>query len=72
MDIQDLKKAIPGISAKLGEMMATAGLSIFQDAGLTLEQATPSVGITLTPRDGSEPLRITLSVEAVDRDSDEP
>jgi hypothetical protein len=68
MDLQQLAEAMPGTATKLGELMVKDGLGMFQQMGLTLDDATPSVAMTFTPKDGGEPLRVTLSIEKPDAD----
>lgn len=64
MTLDDLKEAMPDIATKLGAMMVQEGIGTFQAMGLTLDDAEPSVSMTIQPKDGSAAVKITLTIEA--------
>ncbi|RKK02399.1 hypothetical protein EBE87_26815 [Pseudoroseomonas wenyumeiae] len=70
MDLQKLAEAMPGIATKLGELMVKDGLGMFQQLGLTFDDAMPSAGLSFTTRDGDR-LRVTLAIEKPDDDDGE-
>jgi hypothetical protein len=67
MDLQKLAEAMPNIATKLGEMMVKDGLGAFQKLGLTLDDASPSVAMSFTTKDGDR-LRVSLAIEKPDAD----
>lgn len=62
MDIAKLKADMPAMAARLGEMMATDGLGAYEAGIMTLDEATPSVSIGYTAKDGKH-FKLTLSFD---------
>jgi hypothetical protein len=71
MTLDELRERIPGMSAALSAMLVKDGIAAFESAGMTLEDASPSVSMTLRPKAGGPGVRFTLGVEHVaDDDAD--
>ena len=71
MTIEELKKKIPGIANALGKMLANDAMEAIEAAGITLDDADPSVSITLRPKTGGPDIRLTLTLEQVSDDGDD-
>lgn len=70
VDIEKLRKAIPGIAETLGGIMADTALHGYVQSRMTLEDAQPTVGMTFRPKEGAD-LKISLSI-AFAEPGDEP
>lgn len=62
MDIAKLKADMPGMAARLGEMMATDALGAYEAGIMTLDEATPSVSIGYAAKGGKH-FKLTLSFD---------
>jgi hypothetical protein len=73
--LDEVKDRIPKMAEALGAMLADDCIGVFKHAGMTLNDASPSVSMTLRPKSGGPGVRFSLTVEQVpaaeDDDDDE-
>lgn len=70
MTLDELAEEIPQMAEGLGKLLIRDALGVMRDMNVTLTEMSPAVSITYEPKDGSDRLKVTLSV-TIDDETDE-